>query len=78
MKTKMVTKDYSETSSSTVPVCKNCGPRHIAPEPQPLEQQGKGRSQRQKGKRANKVSLQEFYQETPDYFRPPEVKLFVQ
>ena len=28
--------------------------------------------------KGKKLSLQDFYEEVPDFFRPPEVKLFVQ
>ena len=51
--------------------CKYCRPSPARPEVK-VQQTGC------QSKRAKKVSLQEFYEETPDFFWPPEVKLFMQ
>ena len=66
----MVSKDYSEASTSTAATNNTFG---VPAKPQNKKAQ-QGHRQPKRGK---KVSLQEFYQETPDYFRPPEVKPFV-
>ena len=51
--------------------CNYCRPFPARPE---VKEQPSGHQ----SKKAKKVSLQEFYQETPDFFWPPEVKPFMQ
>jgi len=40
-------------------------------------QDAKGQRNRKRSRNVIKKTLQEFYQETPNYFRPPDVKTFV-
>ena len=58
-------------SCKTHSSCNYCRPSPVRPE---VKKQQPGCW----SKRGKKVSLQEFYKETPDFFRPPEVKLFMQ
>ena len=69
----MVSNDFSQASTSTAATNNSSNTFGVSAAPQ----QPKGRQERRQAKKGKKVSLQEFYQETPDYFRPPEVKTFV-
>ena len=73
----MVTTDFDEAFPALTPVCKNCGPRHGNLEVPPIEKKINPSEVVKKAK-GKKLSLQDFYEEVPDFFRPPEVKLFVQ
>ena len=73
----MVTTDFDEAFPALTPVCKNCGPQHGNPEVLPSEKKIIP-SKVVKNAKGRKLSLQDFYEEVPDFFRPPEVKLFVQ
>ena len=73
----MVTTDFDEAFPALTPVCKNCGPRHGNPEVPSLEKKIKP-FEVVKNAKGRKLSLKDFYEEVPDFFRPPEVKLFVQ
>ena len=73
----MVTTDFDEAFPALTPVCKNCGPRQGNSEVPPSDKKINPSEVVKKAK-GKKLSLQDFYEEVPDFFRPPEVKLFVQ
>ena len=73
----MVITDFDEAFPTLIPVCKNCGPRHGNSEVSSSEKKINPPEVVKKAK-GKKLSLQDFYEEVPDFFRPPEVKLFVQ
>ena len=67
LEAKMVSTNFSEASSSTAATNNTFG---VKPEVQ-------NKKKHRQAKKGKKVSLQEFYQETPNYFQPPKVVPFV-
>ena len=70
----MTANDISEASSSSTPACNTCEHRDLAAFRQEIS---KGKKAERRAKKVQKKTLQQFYEETADYFRPPEVKTFV-